>query len=283
MALPDGTLPFSGGAMMGGDGSPVSRDDIFKLRMTRGGFTTEAYDPLQSPDTEVDINETELFSITSPGIYAEIVQSLASGRIPTITAGTDGRVRRYYYTASDVQAGTMAFANAHDRFVEILTLHSDGTYEIAYGGSSVPLVRVKFQNGAWSKISGDDGFIKPNRWGVDSLFLPESCWWSIGVGISVVNNTPRDLIQHLQMKYEWNSYISMDVPPLTYEEGNLPSMTYEADFTRANTNNRYTTSLYKKDGATEDWLSVALTAYHDTLPNDLEWALWMNIFKVRDA
>lgn len=150
------------------------------------------------------------------------------------------------------------------------------------GGSSVPLVRVKYQNGAWSKISGDDGFIKPNRWGVDSLFLPESCWWSIGVGISVANNTPRDLIQHLQMKYEWNSYISMDVPPLTYE-AHLPAMTYEADFTRANTNNRYTTSLYKKDGATEDWLSVALTAYHDTLPNDLEWALWMNIFKVRDA
>lgn len=160
----------------------------------------------------------------------------------------------------------------------------------AYGGSgggggdsSVPLVRVKFQNGVWSKMSGDDGFIKPNRWGVDSLFLPESCWWSIGVGISVANNTPRDLIQHLLMKYEWNSYISMDVPPLTYEEVNLPAMTYEADFTRVNTNNRYTTSLYKKDGATEDWLSVALTAYHDTLPNDLEWALWMNIFKVRDA
>lgn len=151
------------------------------------------------------------------------------------------------------------------------------------GGSSVPLVRVAFQNGAWSKISGDDGFIKPNPWGVDSLFLPESCWWSIGVGISVANNTPRDLIQHLLMKYEWNSYISMDVPPLTYEEANLPAMTYEADFTRVNTNNRYTTSLYKKDGATEDWLSVALTAYHDTLPNDLEWALWMNIFKVRDA
>lgn len=148
---------------------------------------------------------------------------------------------------------------------------------------SVPLVRVKFQNGAWSKISGDDGFIKPNPWGVDSLFLPESCWWSIGVSISVANNTPRDLIQHLLMKYEWNSYISMEVPPLTYEEANLPEMTYEADFTRVNTNNRYTTSLYKKDGATEDWLSVALTAYHDTLPPDLEWALWMNIFKVRDA
>lgn len=151
------------------------------------------------------------------------------------------------------------------------------------GGSLVPLVRVRFQNGAWSKISGDDGFIKPNPWGVDSLFLPESCWWSIGVGLSVANNTPRDLIQHLQMNYEWNSYLSIDVPPITYRETQLPLMTYEADFTRENTNNRYVTSLYKKDGATEDWLSVALTAYHDTLPNDLEWAVWMNIFKVRDA
>lgn len=147
----------------------------------------------------------------------------------------------------------------------------------------VPLVRVVFHNGAWSKISGDDGFIKPNPWGVDSLFLPESCWWSIGVALEVANNTPRDLIQHLQIEYEWNSYLSIDVPPITYGEIQLPIMTYEADFTRANTNKRYGTTLYKKDGATEDWLSVALTAYHDTLPNDLEWAMWMNIFKVRDA
>lgn len=175
----------------------------------------------------------------------------------------------------------------YDRFGSLkwsrMAVNCTDTTVITPVAFSVPLVRVKLQNGAWSKISGDDGFIKPNPWGVDSLFLPESCWWSIGVSISVANNTPRDLIQHLLMKYEWNSYISMDVPPLTYEEANLPAMTYEADFTRVNTNNRYTTSLYKKDGATEDWLSVALTAYHDTLPPDLEWALWMNIFKVRDA
>lgn len=177
MALPDGTLPFSGGAMMGGDGSPVSRDDIFKLRMTRGGFTTEAYDPLQSPDTEVDINETELFSITRPGIYAEIVQSLASGRIPTITAGTDGRVRRYYYTASDAQAGTMAFTNGHDGLVEILTLHSDGTYEIAYVGGVPPSILVaqsdtmegdddtESQDFTFSQIEkvGDDIYIDDNN------------------------------------------------------------------------------------------------------------------------
>lgn len=147
----------------------------------------------------------------------------------------------------------------------------------------VPLVRVAFHNGAWSKISGDDGFIKPNPWGVESLFLPESCWWSIGVALEVANNTPRDLIQHLQIEYEWNSYLSIDVPPITYGETQLPLMTYEADFTRANTNKRYGTALYKKDGATEDWLSVALTAYNDTLPNDLEWVMQMNIFKVRDA
>lgn len=117
--------------IMGGDGSYISRDDIFKLRMTRGGLTTEVYDPLQSPDTEVDINQVELFSITQPGIYSQIEQSLSNGRTPTISAGADGHVRLYYYTARDMQAGTMAFANAHDNIVEILTLHSDGTYEIA--------------------------------------------------------------------------------------------------------------------------------------------------------
>lgn len=167
MALPDGTLPFSGGAMMGGDGQYLSRDDIYKLRMTRGGFTTEVYDPLLSPDTEVDINETELFNITAPGLYADVAQSLANGRIPTITAGSDGRIRRYYYTASDLQAGTMAFMNGHDWLVEILTLRSDGTYDIIRIPEAALPIRIV------------DGMITNN--GTDLNVLGDHSW-SEGIG-----------------------------------------------------------------------------------------------------
>lgn len=146
MALPDGTLPFSGGAMMGGDGSAVSRDDIFKLRMKRGVNTAAVYDPLQSPDTEVDINETEQFDITQPGIYAQILQSIADGRTPVVTAGSSGKVRLYYYTSKDTQNGTITFTCGYDGIVELLVLHSDGTYEFTSIPGEVSVLKGNCDN-----------------------------------------------------------------------------------------------------------------------------------------
>lgn len=150
------------------------------------------------------------------------------------------------------------------------------------GGSSVPLVRVAFQNGAWSKLYGDDGFIKPNPWGVDSLFLPDSGWWLFNVTLSLRNPTPRDLIQQIQLAWEWNGYISMNFPPATYEAA-LPAMQFDYDFTRQFTRQTCRSMLYEKDNRTNDWLSVAVQAYQDTLPNDLEAVVSIDIFKVRDA
>lgn len=146
----------------------------------------------------------------------------------------------------------------------------------------VPLVRVKFQNGAWSKISGDDGFIKPNPWGVDSLYLPESSWWLFNVTLSLRNPTPRDLIQQIQLAWDWNGYISMDVPPATYA-ATLPAMQFDYDFTGQFTRQTSRSTLYEKDNRTNDWLTVAVQAYQDTLPNDLEAVVGIDIFKVRDA
>lgn len=170
MALPDGTLPFSGGAMMGGDGSQVSRDDIFNLRMTRGSSTTAVYDPLQSPDTEVDINETEKFDISQPGIYTQILQSVADGRTPVVTAGSSGRVLLYYYTSRDQQDGTVTFTCGHDGVLELLVLHDDGTFDIVSTAltAALPLVIDEgvISNGgkslhvggthAWSEGEGED-------------------------------------------------------------------------------------------------------------------------------
>lgn len=149
--------------------------------------------------------------------------------------------------------------------------------------NNVPLVRAKFQNGAWSKISGDDGFIKNNPYGIPSLYLPSYGWWCFNTSLSVHNPTPRDLIQHLQLKWTRYAFIEEGVPPAFYDEPNLPGLTYEADFTRPNTNNHSGTSLYKEDTNTNHWFGVSLTAYNDTLPNDLEYAIWVELFKVRDA
>lgn len=119
----------------------VSRDEIFNLKLTRGGITTKVYDPLQSPDTEVDINETEDFDITQPGIYAKILQSIADGRTPVVTAGSSGKVRLYYYTSKDTQNGTVTFTCGYDGMVELLVLHSDGAYEFVAIPGEVSLLK----------------------------------------------------------------------------------------------------------------------------------------------
>ena len=110
------------------------------------------------------------------------------------------------------------------------------TVEPAYciGGGTpvavdVPLVRVKFQNGTLTKISGDDDFVKDNEFGIKSFYLHESGWYQFDITLSMKNNTPRDMIQHLQLKWAWGVFIEEGVPPATINEPNLPSITHEAD------------------------------------------------------
>lgn len=152
------------------------------------------------------------------------------------------------------------------------------------GGSSVPFVRVAFQNGAWSKLYGDDGFLKANEFGQQVLYLPEGGWWHIDATLAVKNNTAQDLLQHISLEWNWNFFIEEGVPWGSYAAYGFPSMMHQIDYTRTATNNRCFGFVVNKDGIhTNDWLSVGLNAYKDTLPDSVEWAVWMDIFKVRDA
>lgn len=152
------------------------------------------------------------------------------------------------------------------------------------GGSSVPLVRVAFQNGAWSKLYGDDGFIKANEFGQQALYIPEGGWWHIDATLVVKNNTAQDLLQHISLGWNWNFFIEEGVPCGSYAADGFPGMMHQIDYTRTATNNRCFGFVVNKDGShTNDWLSVGLNAYEDTLPASVEWAVWMDIFKVRDA
>ena len=151
------------------------------------------------------------------------------------------------------------------------------------GGSSVPLVRVTFQNGAWSKLYGDDGFIKVNEFGQQALYLPDGGWWHIDATLAVKNNTAQDLLQHILLEWNWNFFIKEGVSWGFYAAAGFPSMMHQIDYTRTATNNRCFGFVVNKDSRTNDWLSVGLNAYEDTLPDSVEWAVWMDIFKVRDA
>ena len=112
---------------------------VFPLVFTRNGFAAGSYDPLVGATK--DINETEPFNITQPGIYGQIVESIGSGRLPVVTTGADGKVRRYYYTSREVQAGTITFTCGHDGIVEMLVLHSDGTYELMSISGKVSVIK----------------------------------------------------------------------------------------------------------------------------------------------
>lgn len=152
------------------------------------------------------------------------------------------------------------------------------------GGDSVPFVRVAFQNGAWSKLYGDDGFLKANEFGQQVLYLPEGGWWHIDATLAVKNNTAQDLLQHISLGWNWNFFIEEGVPWGSYAADGFPSMMHQIDYTRTATNNRCFGFVVNKDGShTNDWLSVGLNAYEDTLPDSVEWTVWMDIFKVRDA
>lgn len=109
-------------------GDAITTDGIFPLEFNRNGIAAGSYDPLQGGS--IDLNETEDFDITQPGIYAQILQSIADGRTPVVTAGSSGKVRLYYYTSKDTQNGTVTFTCGCDGIVEMLVLHSDGTYEL---------------------------------------------------------------------------------------------------------------------------------------------------------
>lgn len=166
----------------------------------------------------------------------------------------------------------------------------DNVEPIVGGGGVIPvvvetpLVRVAFQNGAWSKLYGDDGFIKANPFGQQALYLPEGGWWHIDATLAVKNNTAQDLLQHISLEWNWNFFIEEGVPWGSYGAAGFPSMMHQIDYTRTATNNRCFGFVVNKDTAhTNDWLSVGLNAYHDALPDSVEWAVWMDIFKVRDA
>lgn len=248
MALPDGTLPFSGGAMMGGDGSAVSRDDIFKLRMTRGNSTAAVYDPLQSPDTEVDINETEKFDITQPGIYAQILQSIADGRTPVVTAGSSGKVRLYYYTSKDTQNDTVTFTCGYDGIVELLVLHSDGTYEFTSIPGEVSVLKGNCDN--HSIVPDDSGPTDfdcyevekegSDIWiGSDNRVHAKAGWYHVDMGVYVepvdrvnfadgratiyagayVGNAP-------SANFDYNNYTSVELD-LSYNHETTPAVGFD--------------------------------------------------------
>ena len=154
------------------------------------------------------------------------------------------------------------------------------------GGGGVitaPLVGVELKSSGATKRFGDDGFVKANPYGVDSLYLPELGWWLFNVRLFLRNETARDLVQHITLEWNWNAFIEEGVPPATYTALYPPSMQTDVDFTTTFTRQYGASALIHKDLYPDNWLTVRPVVYGGTPLTDTEWAVLIDIFKVRDA
>lgn len=155
------------------------------------------------------------------------------------------------------------------------------------GGTPVtiaaPLVGVELKSSGATKRFGDDGFVKANPYGVDSLYLPEPGWWLFNVRLFLRNVTARDLVQNITLEWDWNQFFAEGVPPITYTAQYPPSMQTDVDFTTTFTQQYGASAFVDKDRDTSHWLTVRPVVYGGAPLTDTEWAVVIDIFKVRDA
>ena len=152
------------------------------------------------------------------------------------------------------------------------------------GGLSAPLVGVELKSSGATKRFGDDGFVKNNPSNNQpSLYLPELGWWLFNVRLFLRNETARDLVQHITLEWNWNSFIAEGVPPATYTALYPPSMQTDVDFTTTFTRQYGASTLIHKESNTDEWLTVRPVVYGGTPLTDTEWVVAIDIFKVRDA
>ena len=154
------------------------------------------------------------------------------------------------------------------------------------GGGGViaaPLVGVELKSSGATKRFGDDGFVKNNPSNNQpSLYLPELGWWLFNVRLFLRNVTARDLVQQITLEWDWNAFIEEGVPPATYTALYPPSMQTDVDFTTTFTRQYGASALVHKDLYPDNWLTVRPVVYGGTPLTDTEWAVVIDIFKVRD-
>lgn len=227
-------------------GEVMTPADIFPLEFTRNGFAAGSYDPLVG--ATIDINETEPFSITQPGIYAQIVESIGSGRLPVVTAGADGKVRRYYYTSRDVQAGTITFTCGHDGIVEMLVLHSDGTYELTSISGKISVLKGNCYDhlitpGSSAPTDFDCYEVEKEGsevWiGEDHRVHAKAGWYHVDMGVYIEPLSAENFVDGLATIYigayvgdapdanfDWSDYASVEVD-LSYDHEITPAVGFD--------------------------------------------------------
>lgn len=160
MAITPNSYPFSGGAFMGGGGSPVNRDDIHTLNLTKNGESIGNYNPLVG-DADVDIPSDAVvisfstFSGTMPGsAYSKMASAVGAGQVVMLRSVSGAPV--VYWTLLAASVLSYKFISVSETAVLTVEIQTSGdsSGNHAFTISNVPLTELRVIDTGAS--SGDD-------------------------------------------------------------------------------------------------------------------------------
>lgn len=136
MAIAPKNYPFSGGAFMGGANTPVEREDIHTLTLTKDGRSLGQYNPLIG-DASIEIpSEVVQIALSSDTVYDDIIDTLAADKVPVLThiggSGGGGSYNEWYaYSGTDGDSNEVFF-RIDGNTLEILKVTPANTYTNEY-------------------------------------------------------------------------------------------------------------------------------------------------------
>ena len=160
MAITPNSYPFSGGAFMGGGGSPVNRDDIHTLNLTKNGESIGNYNPLVG-DADVDVPSDavvisfSMFSGAMPGsAYSKMASAVGAGQVVMLRSVSGASV--VYWTLLAASVLSYKFISVSETAVLTVEIQTSGdsSGNHAFTISNVPLTELRVIDTGAS--SGDD-------------------------------------------------------------------------------------------------------------------------------
>lgn len=160
MAITPNSYPFSGGAFMGGGGSPVNRDDIHTLNLTKNGERIGNYNPLVG-DADVDVPSDAVvisfstFSGAMPGsAYSKMASAVGAGQVVMLRSVSGTSV--VYWTLLAASVLSYKFISVSETAVLTVEIQTSGdsSGNHAFTISNVPLTELRVIDTGAS--SGDD-------------------------------------------------------------------------------------------------------------------------------
>ena len=175
MAITPNNYSFSGGAFMGGDDTPVARDDIHSLNITKNGESIGNYNPLVG-DAIIDIPSDAFVCYYDSTTAAQIHDARRSGKAPYLYK--DGIIVPLWKT----ETGKFTFRTTSTREV--------------YGDTYLDIVDYVVEDLAWSTeihtVSGSGGSQQAYLKKVSSLAVFDTTGHSGMETVAYVNDVPVD-------------------------------------------------------------------------------------------